>query len=540
MCRYALNALKRSGERSRETKGDGAISTKERFFRVRTPKTFLKKVLVGLVLFSLGALVAFLLPFLIPSRWVSSSWVHHPLLPILVMTFIFVVAYKSTERLVKKFIEKYFFQKKTFAQMTLMDLAGDLAVNLDLQEIANLVVNTFGEVLQLKTVALLVPDPLQNHFEVASAYGWTIAASKKVCLAADTPLLRMVHQTGPHVLMRGPVLQSLSWQEANALARDFDSLQAAWIIPLFIKGELVGLLTFGALVPDTVFDQGDFHFFREFAAAIAPCVHNALVVKRLRQLNFELQDTQSQWVQKTKLNAIEKLAAGIAHEIHNPLAIISGKAQVLLMQKGPKQLEPNVQDALNTIVKQTRRAADITRKLLMYSQGSRGPQDWISLEKVLDETLALLAYQASMDQIEIVRNLDPELPTFYANMQEIREIFLNLLLNAVEAIGTEGKIVVELKYLRDEELIEIVCSDTGKGISAEDLDKVFNPFYTTRHEAVGLGLFVTKQIVYRYGGSIRVESQVGIGSMFILRLPYVAEAVRNMEGKRAGASVLGR
>ena len=455
------------------------------------------------------------------------------------MTVISVAAYRSTEGWVKKFLEKYFFHRKTFAQMTLMDLAGELTVNLDLQEIGNLVVNTFGEVLQLKTVALLVPDPLQTHFEVTSAYGWTISASKKIRLTGDSPLLSMIHQTGPHVLMRGPVLQSRSWQEANALARDFDSLQAAWVSPLFIKkGELVGLLAFGAQVPDTVFDQGDFHFFREFAAAIAPCVHNALVVKRLRQLNFELQDSQSQWVQKTKLTAIEKLAAGIAHEIHNPLAIISGKAQVLLMQKGPRQLEPNVQDALNTIVKQTRRAADITRKLLMYSQGSRGPQERISLERVLDETLSLLAYQASMDKIEIVRNLDPELPPFQANMQEIREIFLNLLLNAVEAVGSEGKIVVELKYRKDEDLIEIVCSDTGRGIPAEHLDKVFNPFYTTRHEAVGLGLFVTKQIVHRYGGSIRVESQVGIGSMFILQLPYTAEPAGPREAGKTGAPVL--
>ena len=96
------------------------------------------------------------------------------------MTVIFVVAYKSTERLVRKFLEKYFFHKKTFAQMTLMDLANELAINLDLQEISNLVVNTFGEVLQLKTVALLVPDPLQNYFEVASAYGWTISASNSM------------------------------------------------------------------------------------------------------------------------------------------------------------------------------------------------------------------------------------------------------------------------------------------------------------------------------------------------------------------------
>jgi len=506
---------------------------------LQPPQAVLKKILVGLILFFMGALAAFLLSFFVFSAGVSSAWVRHPLLPVFVMTVISVIAYKPTERWVKKILSKYFFQKKSFAQMTLMELATDLAVNLDLQEISNLIVNTFGEVLHLKTVALFVPDPLQNNFEAASAFGWTISASKRIRLAVDAPLLKLVHQTGPHVLVRGPILQRLTWQEANALSRDFDSLQAGWVIPLFVKGELVGLLAFGALAPDTVFDQGDFHFFREFASAIGPCVHNALIVKRLRQMNLELQDTQSQWIQKTKLDAIEKLAAGIAHEIHNPLAIISGKAQVLLMQKGPKQLEASIQDALNTIVKQTRRAADITRKLIMYSQGSRGPQEWVSLEKALDETLALLAYQASLDKIEISRSFEPGLPRYYANIQEIREIFLNLLLNAVEAVGSEGKISMGLKYLRDEDLLEIICSDTGKGIPAEHLDKVFNPFYTTRHEAVGLGLFVTKQITHRYGGSIRAESQVGVGSMFIIQLPCATETARNAESEKDGDAVAG-
>lgn len=174
----------------------------------------------------------------------------------------------------------------------------------------------------------------------------------------------------------------------------------------------------------------------------------------------------------------------------------------------------------------------------MYSQGSRSPREWISLERVLDETLSLLAYQASLDQIEITRNLDPELPRFFANIQEVREIFLNLLLNAVEAIGSEGKIGVELRFCREEALVEILCSDTGRGIPPEHIDSVFNPFFTTRHEAVGLGLFVTKQIVDRYGGSIRVESQVGEGSLFLIRLPVSAEASQSPEGGRKGEPAL--
>jgi len=225
------------------------------------------------------------------------------------------------------------------------------------------------------------------------------------------------------------------------------------------------------------------------------------------------------------MSAIEKLAAGIAHEVHNPLAIISGKAQVLLMQKKRTPLEPHIEEALNVIVKQTRRAADITRKLLMYSQDSRASQEEISLEKILNETIALVGYQASLDKIEIIKKADPSLPAFLGNTQEIREIFLNLFLNAVEAIGSQGgRIQVEVRISGEGDVIEIRFQDSGKGIPQEDLDRIFNPFFTTRHEAVGLGLFVTRQIVKRYGGAIRVESQSGEGSLFIIQLPRVTAA----------------
>jgi len=265
-------------------------------------------------------------------------------------------------------------------------------------------------------------------------------------------------------------------------------------------------MAFGAHSPEVFFDESEFHFFREFAATVSMSIHNARVVQRLRQANFELQDSQAEWFQKTRMSAIEKLAAGIAHEVHNPLAIISGKAQVLLMQKGRAPLEPHIEEALNAIVKQTRRAADITRKLLMYAQDSQSSEEWVSLEKVVDDTIALVGYQVSLGKIEITKSVGPDLPQFLSNLQEIREIFLNLFLNAVEAIGSEGRIHIELKHQKEDGILEIQFSDSGRGISPENIDKIFNPFFTTRHEAVGLGLFVTRQIVNRRGGAIRLKA----------------------------------
>ena len=172
----------------------------------------------------------------------------------------------------------------------------------------------------------------------------------------------------------------------------------------------------------------------------------------------------------------------------------------------------------------------------MYSQESKAPREWVSLEKILEETVALVGYQASLDKIEIIKSVDRDMPLFFGNVQEVREVFLNLFLNAVEAIGTEGKVTIALKHHREDNVLEVCISDSGRGIPPEDLEKIFNPFFTTRHEAVGLGLFVTRQIVNRYGGDIRVESQVGEGSLFIIQLPYQTEqhSREEVQMERAG------
>ena len=116
--------------------------------------------------------------------------------------------------------------------------------------------------------------------------------------------------------------------------------------------------------------------------------------------------------------------------------------------------------------------------------------------------------------------MDPDLPVFVGNLQEMREVFFNLLLNAVQSIGDQkGKISIHVSHKEAENSIQVQIADTGSGIAEEHLDKLFNPFFTTRHGALGLGLFVTKQIVHRMGGSIRVESRLHEGSLFMVSLP---------------------
>ncbi len=482
---------------------------------LRKRKRFFKQVLVGTALFFIGALFFWALSCLPVHPWTSN-----PTFLLLLMTLICLVAYKPIDFAVVTLFKNYFNRKKSFRHITLMNLTEELSVILDLQELANLIVNSFGEVLQLKTVALVVPSRMRNDFEIASAYGWNLSDYRKVRIPEASSLMKVVREGGPHVLVRERAVRTLAWQEANKLTQDFDSLRSSWVIPLFVKDELTGLIAFSSYVPDAAFDETDFQFFREFARSVAKSIFNALSVQELKIANGELLDIQSQLIQSTKIKAIEQLATGIAHEIHNPLTIISGKAQVLLLKKDRSALDQQVEEVLKTIVKQTKRAADITRKLLMFSQGSGAPKEQLRLEQILEDTIALVSYQTSLDGIEITKSIGSRIPNLYANVHELREVFLNLILNAVQSIGSQGKIHVDMNYQAADEILEIQISDTGPGIDQDHIDKLFNPFFTTRHDAVGLGLFVTKQIVHRYGGSIRVESRKGSGSLFIVRFPY--------------------
>jgi signal transduction histidine kinase len=231
-----------------------------------------------------------------------------------------------------------------------------------------------------------------------------------------------------------------------------------------------------------------------------------------------LANIQADLLRSSQRSAIEHLATGIAHEIHNPLTIISGKAQILLLKRDQKSYDAQVEEVLKTIVKQTRRAADITRKLLMFSETQKSAKEWIDLETVVNDTIALLSYQVSLDQIQVIKRFEHPMPRFWGNVSELREVFLNLFLNAVEAIGKKGTVEVSGRYRDADKVFEFCVSDTGPGIPESDFPKLFHPFFTTRPEGVGLGLFVTQQIVHGYQGSIRAENRAPQGITFVVEL----------------------
>jgi two-component system NtrC family sensor kinase len=231
---------------------------------------------------------------------------------------------------------------------------------------------------------------------------------------------------------------------------------------------------------------------------------------------------EDQLIQNDKLTSIGLLAAGVAHEVNTPLAVISSYSQMLRKEISPEDSRNRL---LEKITKQTFRASEIVNNLLNFSRTSATEFAEVDIHQVITETISLLEHQFKTLRIRVERELKADCPTTFGNAGKLQQVFLNLFVNARDAMPEGG----ELRILTDaaESKIEVLVQDTGTGISGENIRKIYDPFFTTKSagKGTGLGLSVSYGIIQEHGGSISVESKPGVGTSFRLELPLVRKPV---------------
>lgn len=238
---------------------------------------------------------------------------------------------------------------------------------------------------------------------------------------------------------------------------------------------------------------------------------------RVEERTREMQAIQSQLVHSEKLAALGELVAGIAHEVNNPL---TGVLLYSTMTAQDERLHPELRRDLETVVGETRRCATIVRGLLEFSRQSEPQVRPACLNRLLDSTLQLVEHQALFHNIKVLRYYDDTLPQVPVDPGLLRQVFMNLMLNAAQAMPNGGVLTAATGWHPDADRLYVAICDTGCGIKGEHLGKIFNPFFTTKEEAgTGLGLSVSYGIVRSHGGEIVVESQEGEGATFTVLLP---------------------
>lgn len=250
------------------------------------------------------------------------------------------------------------------------------------------------------------------------------------------------------------------------------------------------------------------------------------IVNKLLAADRAKAEFDSALLQSSKMAALGKLAAGVAHEVNNPLTLIresAGWIKDLLADEDPQKVPhfDEIEKSLNKIEYHVDRAKGVTHRMLGFGRRMEPVQENVSLNMIADQTIKFLENEAMHRNILIDKDFRPDLPETATDTTQMQQVVLNILENAIDAVGKDGTIRVKTEANEDKSELSLAISDTGHGIPKDKLDKIFDPFFTTKKpgEGTGLGLAITYSILQKLGGRIEVSSEVGKGSTFTIYLP---------------------
>jgi two-component system NtrC family sensor kinase len=257
-----------------------------------------------------------------------------------------------------------------------------------------------------------------------------------------------------------------------------------------------------------------------------------VMASALKRRDEQLKDfARDKIMESEKLAIIGQLAANVAHELNNPLQGIVTYSHLLLEELPCEDPQTN---SIQKIVTQANRCRDIIRGLLDFSRQRKPDKTLCDVNSVLLECISLVENQAIFQNIQIVKDFEVDLPMIIIDPSQIERVFMNMIINAAEAMDGSGRLTVATKSNPEKKFIEIEFTDTGQGIAKEHMEKIFDPFFTTKEtgHGVGLGLAISYGIVKEHKGAISVESELGKGTTFTVRLPLTVEEAVTKNGRQ--------
>ncbi len=315
--------------------------------------------------------------------------------------------------------------------------------------------------------------------------------------------------------------------------RSFISMMAA---PLKLGERRIGTLSVDSQERNA-FSDSDGRLLMTLATQAAAAIENARLVSDLQESLEHLKTTQDQLVQSEKLSALGQLIAGVAHELNNPLTAIMGYTQLLQMSD---RFDEKAQKDLKRVHIQAQRAAEIVENLLTFARQHRVERQYVDVNEIIERTLELRSYQLHVENVEVVRELDENLPRTMVDASQMQQVFLNLINNAQDAmIEHDGGGTLTIRSQAKGDKIRASVSDTGPGLSPEAEKHLFEPFFTTKEvdKGTGLGLSICFGIVDGHDGRIWAENAPGEGATFIIELPIVGPTEETKEEKKSATPI---
>lgn len=423
------------------------------------------------------------------SLWVESAM-------ILALVFLFL----PVQRKVGDWIDRFFYMERVRFRTKLSEFGRTLTELIDLGEVGKTAVEFITQTFHVDSVAFFFLQDDGNAYR--EIFGRPFNADKRY--SSQSPFTKRMKSNG-----RPVDLEHLR-EETGGLEEIEDLVEKGWVLaaPILLKEKLVGFLLLGRKRNQKDYTEEEIELLEAFLNQVALAVSRALAYR-----DMSLKDKQI--LQAEKMAAIGQLAAGFAHEIRNPLGIITASAETLQKRDQPNKIR---EEMTRYILEESKRINGLITHLLNFAKPKEPQRIHCDLREVLEKTLLLLAPQAHSLGVEIKKEIPPVPIRISADPEQMRQAFTNLGVNALEAMPQGGLLSVAIQENAGDKVI-VQFSDTGKGVPKEMRSKVFDPFFTTKEGGTGLGLSIAHRIVVQHGGDIVVEEGCQGGSTFTISLP---------------------
>jgi two-component system, NtrC family, sensor kinase len=376
-----------------------------------------------------------------------------------------------------------------------------------LKEVLDLVVWKSTEMMNAKGALLRMHNEETNQFDVAAAYGLGENYLNKGPVTSEKIKTKEILQNRILIIddiWKAPRVEypQKAWDEGIRQILD---------VPLTVGSRLIGVIRI-YLAQKREFSDDELSFVVSIAEQCACAINKTRLIEKQKSRYNDLA------IQTEKMSALGRMAAGIAHEINNPLAgilLFSSRLSKKVPKDGP------LRQGLDVIVRETVRCKSIIQELLEFSRHKEPQKTPANLNHVLKKALSILENEFHLQHIQIETHLSDDIVETLLDENQIEQVFVNLLLNAVQAIQEQGLITIKSRMDPKKNRVLVEIEDTGCGISPENLPRIFDPFFSTKTKGTGLGLAVSYGIVKNHEGDIQVNSTLGQGTRFTLEFPIL-------------------
>jgi two-component system, NtrC family, sensor histidine kinase HydH len=480
--------------------------------------------------------------------WVGGGQEGLFLLNALVASFVILILFEPVRNRLENVVNRWLVRQRHELRGRLHGLRRELANVVDVGEMVRRIVAALEESRRVTHASVYLIDADGTGYDLAGSYG--TAPVERIDAAARRAFLDRLREgyidsetlkRELHDLeTRSPAQAATTKEHVEQLQTVLDEMQTSLVVPILGAPDdshgawLLGMLAARDERMEGAFDLDDIDMFRQLATQAARTIEATQVYERVKE--------------RDRLAAIGEMAAGLAHEIRNPLGAIKGAAQLLVGPDGKPIESADTAEFLTIIVEEVDRLNQVVTQFLQYARpdrGERAPHVRVDVHDVLRKTVQLLDTTAAEAGVELIVDLADELPAVLGAPEQLHQVFLNLGLNAVQAMESGGTLEIASAPRRRSRLgygsfAEIRFRDTGVGIPRDRLRNLFIPFYTTKERGSGLGLAICERIVNQHGGAIEVRSEPGRGSTFSVILPAVAVDERDQDPPASVAMNLSR